>query len=71
VGIADSDPRPSTTPTLTPHAVTGPAELYLVPGADLSTRCGAQATEPVPDGQPIVVAMPPVTFTVGRIPVAW
>ncbi|WP_433731674.1 hypothetical protein ACQP2Y_23315 [Actinoplanes sp. CA-051413] len=39
------------------------------PTAD--ARCGSAAADPVPDGQPIVVSMPPApAFTVGAIPAA-
>jgi hypothetical protein len=39
---------------------------------DLLNDCGSPATTPVPDGAPIVVSLPPYTFTVGRIPsTAW
>jgi Heparinase II/III-like protein/Heparinase II/III N-terminus len=71
VRIPASKSRASTTPTPTPHTLTGLAELDLVPSGDLSTRCGGQAAEPVPDGQPIVVSLPPVTFTVGKVSPAW
>ena len=37
-----------------------------------SARCGAAATQPVPDGQPIRVSLPPApAFTVGAIPSSW
>jgi hypothetical protein len=52
-------------------------ELYREPtGAEralpVPARCGAGAADPVPDGQPIRVSMPPgPTFTVGSIPASW
>ncbi|MFC6021721.1 hypothetical protein ACFP2T_36845 [Plantactinospora solaniradicis] len=40
------------------------------PEAD--ARCGNPAAEPVPDGEPILVSMPPApVFTVGQIPASW
>ncbi|MGZ4603773.1 MAG: hypothetical protein ACXV0U_09270 [Kineosporiaceae bacterium] len=39
---------------------------------DPNTQCGAAAADPVPDGQPIVVSIPPgPNFTVGQIPASW
>lgn len=37
-----------------------------------SARCGAAATQPLPDGEPIRVSLPPApAFTVGAIPSSW
>ena len=39
---------------------------------DPNTQCGAAAADPVPDGEDIVVTMPPgPSFTVGQIPPTW
>ena len=53
--------------------------LYAPPPRDRSAldptqvaRCGTAAPNPVPNGEPIVVSMPPApTFTVGQIPASW
>src|SRR4051812_36388922 len=70
---------PHVTP-LAPAAVDDPAALRRLygppdPGANLAddptadARCGDPAPDPVPDGMPIEVLMPPATaFTVGAIP---
>ncbi|GAA3347339.1 hypothetical protein GCM10020358_61750 [Amorphoplanes nipponensis] len=51
----------------------GPPSPQLAPDPTADARCGPAAPDPVPDGEPIVVTMPPApAFTVGRIPAtAW
>jgi hypothetical protein len=68
--------RPHVIP-IDPAAVDDPAALLKLyaPGTPLAddptatARCGDPAADPVPDGQPIVVTIPPAgPFTVGAIP---
>src|SRR3954470_3545886 len=58
-------------PPVKPHVLPPLTEPELPP-VEAGTGCGRAAPEPVPDGKPIVVTIPPgPTFTVGRIPAAW
>ncbi|WP_328474178.1 hypothetical protein OHA21_14475 [Actinoplanes sp. NBC_00393] len=50
----------------------GPPEPRRSADPTADARCGSAAIDPVPDGQPIVVSMPPARgFTVGAIPSSW
>src|SRR5689334_14129543 len=57
-----------------PVATDDLGELLKVYATDdiLNARCGDPSPTPVPDGEPIVVSIPPVQpFTVGAIPAAY
>src|SRR4051812_8455941 len=72
--------RPHVIP-IDPAAVDDPDALLPLYGFGRSTRdadptasarCGNPAPDPVPDGQPIVVTIPPAAaFTVGAIPASY
>jgi Heparinase II/III-like protein len=52
-------------------SVTGEDSLAVVEVNPVSPDCGRAATSPVPDGEPIVVELPPAApFTLGSIPAA-
>jgi hypothetical protein len=70
---ADPVPSPSRShmPAAAPHTFQVPDEVkaaVIAASASTLTGCGPPASTPVPDGQPIVVKLPPAAaFTVGKI----
>jgi hypothetical protein len=77
--VAFLSPLSGSASTVEPHrfaTATLEPELQAIqagaPPVDTTAHCGAPAADPVPDGVPIVVSVPPgPAFTVGRIPKTW
>ncbi|HVN13376.1 MAG TPA: hypothetical protein VMT69_14875 [Kineosporiaceae bacterium] len=82
--VAATSTQAAPTPPIRPHVQKPLTSTDLPEGSlvvhpqgdavlvDPNTQCGAPAADPVPDGQPIVVSIPPgPSFTVGQIPATW
>lgn len=68
VALVPASASAVSTPSPKPH-ILGLADVNTDAPGDL---CGAAAADPVPDGEDIVVSLPPgPVFTVGKIPASW
>ncbi len=63
---------PARADTVAPHRLPAAALDPESTRLDSLTRCSRPSRDPVPDGRPIVVTIPPgPSFTVGKIPASW